>query len=138
MRKLIQIGLLENLISFNFFLLFCLSLKSLSLSVSKTTLVLIKVRTEERKNCRSVFRTTMSCQTRRRRKPTFCNCTGIFIEASNYGNMTRPGFCGRPSMRNPPTTLSFDYAPEKRRSVIPFRVKLEKLVSAQTISYVPI
>jgi len=50
--------------------------------------------------------------------------------------MAGPGLCGRPSMRNPPTTLRFDYAPQKRRSLIPFRIQLKKLVGAQAISCV--
>lgn len=62
--------------------------------------------------------------------PSFGDSTGIFIEASNDGNMARSRLSGRTSVRDTPTALIIDDIPQEGSSVIAVSVRLVELVSS--------
>lgn len=62
--------------------------------------------------------------------PSFGDGTGIFIEASDDGDMARSRLSGRTSVRDAPTALILDDIPQEGSSVIAVSVRLVELVSS--------
>lgn len=65
--------------------------------------------------------------------PSFCDGTGILVEACDDGDVPWPGLGGRPRVADAPPALLLDHPAQERRSVPPPLVRLEELVRPEPV-----